>query len=448
VGRRIAIAGLDTRPNGALPGSHEVPRPDAPPIIQRVVELTHRHLGMDVVYVSQFIGDWQYFHGVAGDPSSFGVRPEPGLPLGVTYCAEMTAGLLPRLIPDTRTESRVSDLAVTSRADIGAYIGVPLRLSDGTLFGSFCCASHRARPELTARDVQFLTVLADLLTDELDREYRSSATRRMVEQVLAQSQVVVALQPVVDLRDGRRTGVEALSRFPDSVGSPATLFPAAAAVGLGTELEELAASRAIVLTHLLGPDEFLSVNLSPRTLRSAAGLIFRSPGVDASRLVFELTEHRAVDEYDRLRGDLRELRRQGIRLAIDDAGAGYASLFHIVQLEPDIIKIDRSLVDGASTDRARRSVIRGFVGLAADIGATVIGEGVEHRADLDVLRDLGVDAAQGYLLGRPTVDHDRIRAGFGHNEWIAALPSVATAGVASGGCVPHPRADSTLPQKA
>lgn len=374
---------------------------------------------MDIVYVSQFVGDWQFFPGVAGDPASFGVDPGPGLPLGITYCAQMVAGQLPRFIPDTRLEPGVRDFPATQRARIGSYIGVPLRLTDGTVFGSFCCASHEAQPELTARDVHFMEVLADLLTSELDREYQWNLDRRLVERVLERSQLAVALQPVVDLRTGERLGVEALSRFPDSVGSPATLFPAAIAVGLGRDLEELAASRALAAADLLGPDEFLSINLSPGTVRGASRLVARFPGVAPGRLVFEMTEHQAVDQYDDLRHDLRELRRQGIRVAIDDAGAGYASLFHIVQLEPDLIKIDRSLVDGAAGDRARRSVIRGFVSLAADIGAQVIGEGVEQLADLEVLQDLGVDAAQGYLLGRPTVDHGSIRAGFGRNEWIA-----------------------------
>lgn len=419
--RRVDIAVIDARPRGSLSRPDDEPGTGAPAVIQRVVELAHRHLGMDVTYVSQFAGDRQFFPGVAGDPASFGVDPGPGLPLGITYCDQMVQGRIPGLIPDTRREASVSGLPVTVRAGIGAYVGVPLRMSDGTVFGSFCCASHATRPDLTARDLQFLAVLAELLTSELDREYEWSSTRRLVERVVAESLLVIALQPVVDVRDGRRIGVEALSRFPDSIGSPATLFAAAASVGLGAELEELAAARALLLEGLVGRDEFLAINLSPRTLRSASRLVADFARKGPTRLVFELTEHQAVDEYDHLRVDLRELRRQGIRLAIDDAGAGYASLFHIVQLEPDIIKIDRSLVNGAADDRARRSVIRGFVNLADDIGAMVIGEGVERTDDLEVLRDLGVDAAQGYLLGRPTVDHASIRDGFGRNDWIAGL---------------------------
>ena len=182
--RRVAIPGFDARSNGALSRPDDDARGNAPAIIQRMVELTHRHLGMDVAYVSEFVGDWQFFRGVAGDPWSFGVDPGPGLPLGVTYCSRMVDGTVPRLIPDTRAEPLVAGLPATEKARIGAYIGVPLRLSDGTVFGSFCCASHEAHPELTARDVQFLEVLADLLTGELDREYQWNLTRRMVERVL------------------------------------------------------------------------------------------------------------------------------------------------------------------------------------------------------------------------------------------------------------------------
>ncbi len=408
------------RATGSL-SRDQLTRPGSPTAaIQHIVELTHRHLGLDIVYVSEFVGDWQYFHGIAGDPRSFGVDPGPGLPLGITYCARMVAGQLPQLIPDTAAEPGVRDLPATERAAIGAYIGVPLRLSDGTVFGSFCCASHQAQPDLTQRDVQFMEVLADLLTGELDREHQWNQTRRLIERVLADSQLAVALQPVVDLRTGGRIGVEALARFPDNVGTPAALFPAAAEVGLGPELEGLAVSRALPLTHLLGPDEFLAINVSPRSVRAACRLASRG-GMERP-LVFEMNARQAVDGFDDMRGDLRELRRKNIRLAIDDVGAGHASLFQIIRLEPEVIKIDRSLVGGAATGRSRRRAIACFVRTARDLGAQVIGVGVEHRADLDVLGDLGVDAAQGYLLGRPTVDHAGIRDGFGANEWILDTP--------------------------
>jgi EAL domain-containing protein (putative c-di-GMP-specific phosphodiesterase class I) len=128
--------------------------------------------------------------------------------------------------------------------------------------------------------------------------------------------------------------------------------------------------------------------------------------ISLENLVVEMTEHDVVHKYAALRDELDPLRERGFRIAIDDAGAGYASLRHIVELRPDFIKIDRSLVNGIANDHARRVAVSAFVLLALDLGATVIGEGVERPCDLDVLADLGVHAAQGYLLGRPSTRTD------------------------------------------
>jgi EAL domain-containing protein (putative c-di-GMP-specific phosphodiesterase class I) len=118
--------------------------------------------------------------------------------------------------------------------------------------------------------------------------------------------------------------------------------------------------------------------------------------------VLELTEHQAVVSYAAVRERLAPLRAKGLKLAIDDTGAGFASLRHVVELRPDIIKVDRSLVTSIDTDRARRSVVTTFVLLALDIGATVIAEGVETPSELATVSSLGVDEAQGFLLARPT----------------------------------------------
>jgi EAL domain-containing protein (putative c-di-GMP-specific phosphodiesterase class I) len=241
------------------------------------------------------------------------------------------------------------------------------------------------------------------MVDDLDREHHRSATHALVSEVLDSGRLQIALQPVVNISDNHRLGYEALSRFPIEFGTPDTLFPAAAEVGLSAELEQLAASRALALAPTLASDTFLSLNMSPTSIIAWEYVIDGFKTIAANRLVIEITEHQAIDKYDDVRRSLDALRERGIRLAIDDVGAGYASLHHVLQLEPDLIKIDRKLVDGAADDHAQRSVIRGFVGLARDIGALVIGEGVERPADLEVLRDLGVDAAQGYLLGRPVI---------------------------------------------
>ena len=125
-----------------------------------------------------------------------------------------------------------------------------------------------------------------------------------------------------------------------------------------------------------------------------------------SKLVVEVTEQSVVRCYEELRDVVAPLRAQGLRMAVDDAGAGYASLHHIVELQPDFIKVDRSLVHGVADDHARRVAVCAFVLLSLDLGATVVAEGVERSRDLSTLRDLGVHGAQGYLLGRPSTCGD------------------------------------------
>lgn len=372
-------------------------------MVQRVIDLAQRHLGMDVTYISRFVDGRQTYRAFTGDNLSFGIGVGDGPALPGTYCSRMVVGEIPNMIPDTDADLRVRYLPITRRAAIGSYIGVPLRLTDGTLYGSFCCLSHDPTKDLTERDVNYLRLLADLLVDELDGENDLEKTRTLVNDVLDRGGISIALQPVVDVATRRRLGVEALARFPAEFGTPESLFRAAHDVGLSVELEQFTASKALHLAPLLAPDEFLSINMSPASIIAWESLVDGFRSLAANRLVLEVTEHQAIDEYAEVRRSVESLRRRGIRLAIDDVGAGYASLHHVLQLEPDFVKIDRKLVDGAATDPARRSVIRGFVALAADIGATVIGEGVERQEDFDVLLDLGVDAAQGYLLGRPVI---------------------------------------------
>jgi EAL domain-containing protein (putative c-di-GMP-specific phosphodiesterase class I) len=165
----------------------------------------------------------------------------------------------------------------------------------------------------------------------------------------------------------------------------------------------MTARRALAHLPEAGRELRLGVNLTPAIAMQLAG----DPALDdvpMDRLVLEITEHEAVESYADLRERLKPLRERGLQLAIDDAGAGYASLHHIVELRPDIIKIDRSLIDGLASDTARRSVVTSLVLLGLDLGALVVAEGIETREDLAAAADLGVDAAQGYLIARPSTD--------------------------------------------
>jgi len=118
-------------------------------------------------------------------------------------------------------------------------------------------------------------------------------------------------------------------------------------------------------------------------------------------LALEVTEHAPVEDYAVLRDALAPLRKSGIRLAIDDAGAGYSSLQHIIQLRPDIIKLDMSLTKSIDSDQARRALASALTFFAREVGSVIVAEGIETEAELATLQRLDVSRGQGYLLGRP-----------------------------------------------
>jgi EAL domain-containing protein (putative c-di-GMP-specific phosphodiesterase class I) len=224
---------------------------------------------------------------------------------------------------------------------------------------------------------------------------------------MADGALRTAFQPIVSLADGRVLGVEALSRFAvaDEGRTAEDWFADAARVGLGVDLEIHAAVHALRLATALPEDAYVSVNLSPETLLwpGLPEVLAKAP-IPPSRIVVELTEHSAVGDYDALDRALQPLREAGLRLAVDDAGAGYATFRHILRLAPDLIKLDRSLICGIDGDPARRALAGAVVALAREMGGVVAAEGLESSAELAVVLGLGIDAGQGYLLGRPSTD--------------------------------------------
>jgi EAL domain-containing protein (putative c-di-GMP-specific phosphodiesterase class I)/FixJ family two-component response regulator len=208
-------------------------------------------------------------------------------------------------------------------------------------------------------------------------------------------------QPIVDLEANVVVGFEALARFPSAPERPVeTWFTEAAAVGLRLELELAAVEAALAELPDAPAGPYLSVNAMPETLASPgfAELIAVAP---ADRLVVEITEHAPVHDYEALNRAIQHMRSRGIRLAVDDAGAGFASLRHILQLAPDIIKIDNALTRNVYKDPARRALAAGLISFAIELGATVVAEGIQTRQELETLQELGVRYGQGFYLGRP-----------------------------------------------
>ncbi len=234
-----------------------------------------------------------------------------------------------------------------------------------------------------------------LAQDELRRK------REAVERVLASGGPDMAFQPIARLPGRAVLGVEALARFPaEPARGPDRWFADAAEVGLGADLEIAAVRSALRQLPRIPPQAYLAVNVSPQTILSGRLDEVCDPS-SCGRLVFELTEHVAVEDYGPVRDAIRELRDHGARLAVDDTGAGFASLRHILSLAPEIIKIDISLTRGIDVDPVRRALASSLVAFAAEIGAELVAEGVETADELIALERLNVGAVQGYHIGRP-----------------------------------------------
>ena len=373
--------------------------------VDSVLTAIREHLGMDVAFVSEFRQQDRIFRHVnARDRSP--IRQGDTCPLDQGYCQRVVDGRLPQLIPDTRRVPAALALPETQAIPIGAHISVPVRLADGRVFGTLCCFSFASDASLNERDLSVLRAFASLLGSQLDRDVVSEESfevaKARVTAALESGQPSIAYQPIFDLASGRLAGLECLSRFNgEPRRTPDKWFAEAASVGLGVELE-LAAIRAGVLALRDVPEDvYLAVNCSPRTILDARVQKFLVTSVDMKRVVLEITEHDYIHDYPVLLSVLAPLRAMGLRVAIDDAGAGYASFRHVLHIQPDKIKLDISLTRNVDCDPTRRALASALIAFGRETRAHIVAEGVETAAELQTLARLGVHNAQGYFLARP-----------------------------------------------
>jgi len=236
---------------------------------------------------------------------------------------------------------------------------------------------------------------AEILREQREEVIREIITNRSFE---------THFQPIVDLRSGCFIGAEALSRFGQlPVRTPDKWFAEAASVGLGVELELTAIENALEQLHLVPASVYVSLNASVETMVTDR---FKEiiADVPAERIVLELTEHTNVSSYSLLEQRIEHLRSRGVRLAVDDAGSGYSGLTHILNLKPDVIKLDIALTRGIDRDPARRSLGRALLSFGIDAyNASLVAEGIETKGELETLRSLGCPLGQGFFLGRPAL---------------------------------------------
>lgn len=385
---------------------HVVPPPVQPAkAITRLLAEARARLGLEIAFVSEFHDGFRHFRHVLGSAGAVSISAGSADPLDASYCGRIVQGRAPELMRDAQIEPSVADLPVTRALGIGAHVSVPIRFSDGRIYGTLCCFSCTPADALTGREVDMLRIMAGLIADQLETENLRSASRdeavATIRTVMQNGALRTVFQPIVRLADRSVVSFEALSRFDaDPRRPPDQWFAAAWTAGLGPDLELQAVRSALAQLHAIPVPVTLTVNLSPETALGA-GLLPVLRAIDAGRLVVEITEHANVAQYEPLRAALQHVRGLGVSLAIDDVGAGHSGLQRLLELAPDMLKVDMSIIRNIDTDPLRRSLAGAIASFAAASGLTTVAEGVETEAEAAALRDLGIPLAQGYLFGRP-----------------------------------------------
>lgn len=307
--------------------------------------------------------------------------------------------------PDTRV---VALSAYEDRSTVFEMLqaGAVAYLVKGTAAGSeiLTTVERAARGQSTLSSSVTSDIVRELTQHLQQRgaaEHAQHALVKRMRETLDSSSVKAVYQPIVELESRRVVGYEALARIIASPiqGTEAWLADAAS-VGLGLELERVALRTAFAGFAELPPDCFLAVNLSPAAILDdeVLGLL---GAAEPSRTVVEITEHRSIDDYGLISHALVGLRARGLRLAVDDAGAGYASLRHLLEIRPDLIKLDASLTRGIDVEPGRRALAKALIAFARATGATLVAEGIETAAEEAELKRLGIVLGQGYHLGKP-----------------------------------------------
>lgn len=391
-----AVAGL-----AGIPSSERGARPS----LGRLLQAIRRHMGMDVAFISEFHDGRRFFQQVEIGNSTLAIKPGDSDPLEESYCLRVVDGRLPELIRDACVNTEALRLPVTRAVPVGAHLSVPIRLADGRIYGTFCCFSHAADPKLTERDLNIMRVFSEMAADQIQQDVDRREARLQIEDrldaVLRAGGLRMVYQPIVDLAANRVVGFESLARFAsEPYRTPDVWFSEAAQIGRLVELESQAIHLALAAIAELPERIYVTVNASPETIVKGA-LADALHGQPLERLVVEVTEHQAIERYEDIAAAIAPLQRQGLRIAIDDAGAGYASFRHVLNLHPHIVKLDSSITHAIDVDRSRRALAAALSGFAAETGCGIVAEGVETQAELDAVRALGIGKAQGYHLGRP-----------------------------------------------
>jgi len=374
--------------------------------LEKIVSAVRVYLKMDIAIISEVKNDSLYFRYVDVDPTSDFPQGREAKPYRGSYCRALVDNEIPGLIQNTQEHAVASKLVSTKVFNIGSFIGALIYLEDGSFYGAVYCFQNKPDYTLNVRDLSVIEYFANLIGETLDAHAKKVQERHEVEKrinnIIANDFITMHYQPILDFRTNSISGYESLARFnSDPYVTPDIWFKDALLIGMDEKLEMLAVRSALKLDHLFRDNNhYLSINASPSHILS--GALENTIGHFECNVLIEITEHQPIADYSTFQRALQPLRRKGVKLAIDDVGTGYSNLSHILELEPDIIKLDLSLTRDIHKDRKRSALASALCTFSKEIDCEIIAEGIENVNELNKLKELGVNKGQGYFIGRPS----------------------------------------------
>lgn len=368
--------------------------------VGRMMELVREQMSLDIVLLLSLEGNHLLIEHAVGPAARFGIVPGSEFRPNENFLETTPPEVFdPSLAPGEEVAEKVSEAICDG---IGPCTSVVVTSPEGELQRVLSCVYlDRSRPPASRSSIDLAAeMLSQIVAHEDVHRRHQRVIKARIDTVIKNRMITTLFQPIVEASTGAVVGAEALSRFPKSNRGPDVWFAEAASVGMGVDLELAAMEIALSQLPNIADHIYLSLNASPDTIIDPRLLNLVATS-QPRRLVIEITEHAVVTDYSALTKALRNIRNIGARIAVDDVGAGFSSFTHIRELEPDIIKIDRSIVSNIHEDPARRVITSAIGDVSKDLGAKAVAEGIEVQEELDVLMAIGIQYAQGYFLAKP-----------------------------------------------
>jgi PAS domain S-box-containing protein len=395
---------LEARLRSALAAAVQTLAPESPfeDAAQVICDQLRGLPGVDFAAVGIFVDDDRALLLASNAPKGFPIHPGDELPLHRAIRIRDRSAAGPwaeywKSEPEDGTWGKLLDICGLKAFAFGPIVHGD-HADGGVVIGTLDAGFARMLVEKMPSAVDFSTTPSALIAERLHLRRDEIMRRQVITTALADKAFDIVYQPIVSLAAGEVVGHEALTRF-HSGERPDLAFAAAWAVGIGAEMELATLAAAVEGARALPAGRWLNLNASPRLFDRLPAL--RNVLLRADRpVVLEITEHEIVADYGVIRRAVRSL-GDHIRLAVDDAGAGVANFGHIIELGPDFVKLDTSVVRGVNANLGRQALVVGMGHFARTAGCRLVAEGIETEEEARTLIELGVEFGQGYLFGRP-----------------------------------------------